>query len=92
VDVLAVSPDGTERVGVEIETGQSDVVRNVRNGLLSGYDRVIVVSCDGDATRKIERALAGAGLLVPGRVVVVVGTTLLPDPELVEKGKLPGIQ
>jgi hypothetical protein len=68
VDVLAVK--GDERIGVEIETGESDLVGNVRNGLLDGFARVIVVATDRTALAKVERALGRAGLLGVGQVEI----------------------
>ena len=68
VDVLAISPDGKERIGVEVETGMSDVLSNVRNGLLSGFKKVIVVPTDQKARVRIEQSLAKAGLLILDRV------------------------
>jgi len=68
VDVLAVKDD--EKIGIEIETGKSDVVKNVRNCLRSGFSKVIVVATDRGALKKVERQLAKEGLLVPSRVRV----------------------
>jgi len=72
VDVLA-SKNG-ERIGIEIETGKSDVVSNVRNGLLAKFDKIIVVATDEAALNKTERALAKARLLLPSKVAVVLGS------------------
>lgn len=66
VDVLAIK--GDERIGIEIETGQSDVVANVRHCLRSGFAKVVVVAVDGLAMTKIERQLARQGLIIRGRV------------------------
>jgi len=62
---------GDELLGVEIETGKSDVVANVRACLNAGFSRVLAVATDPPALAVIERRLGAAGLLVPGRVVVV---------------------
>jgi hypothetical protein len=70
VDVLARR--GDERVGVEIETGSSDVRGNVANCLRSRFDRLVVVATSEGAQRKIEGLLADAGVLVRGRVSVVL--------------------
>ena len=70
VDVLARK--GDERVAIEIETGKSDVVENVRQDLLSGFNMILVVATDEAALRKIEQQLAKAGLLIPSRVKVVL--------------------
>ena len=70
VDVLA-SKNG-EHVTIEVETGKSDVVANVRNCLRSAFQSVIVVATDGTALEKVERELAKARLIVPGRVGTVL--------------------
>lgn len=70
VDVLATNQ--SERVAIEIETGKSDAVGNVRNCLLSRFDRVLVVGVNRPAFEKVEMQIARAGLLIPRRVRVVV--------------------
>jgi hypothetical protein len=70
VDVLAAK--GGKLIGVEIETGESDFVSNVKNGLLSKFDQLIVVATSEMAMRRVERELAGAGMLIPGRVCLVL--------------------
>jgi KaiC/GvpD/RAD55 family RecA-like ATPase len=69
VDVLAVK--ASESVAVEIETGKSDVVENVRQDLLSGFRKVVVVATDERAKNKVETALAQAGLVMP-RISIVL--------------------
>ena len=68
VDVLATK--GTENTAIEIETGKSDVVWNVRQNLKSGFRKILVVATDDAALRKVERQLAKAGLIIPTRVEV----------------------
>ncbi|CAG0985932.1 hypothetical protein PHYC_02023 [Phycisphaerales bacterium] len=68
-DIVATS--GTTSIAVEVETGRSDVVANVRHGLRAGYGRVVVAATDPTALAAVDAALARAGLLVPGRVEVV---------------------
>jgi predicted RecB family endonuclease len=70
VDVLAVKDGKT--IAIEIETGKSNVVRNVKQDLLSGFDKVIVVATDKEALGKVERELARAGLMIPNRVEVIL--------------------
>ncbi len=72
MDVLAVRDE--ERIAVEVETGRSDVVANVRRDLREGVSRVQVVATDVGARQKVERALLKEGLVIPGRVEVVVGS------------------
>lgn len=70
VDVLAANAKG--RVGIEIETGKSDVVSNVKHSLLSTFDKVFVVATSETAMTTIERQLAQAGLFIPSRVELVL--------------------
>lgn len=69
VDVLALK-DG-KQTSIEIETGRSNVVMNVRNCLRSRYDRIVVVGTDDAAMSLIEKRLGAAGLLIPDRVTVL---------------------
>jgi len=75
VDVLAEGHG--VRLGIEIETGESDVISNVRNCLASGL-RVVVVATGPKALETIESRLGGAGLLIPGRVLVVPAPREIP--------------
>ena len=70
VDVLAQRAG--ETVAVEVETGKSDVVRNVKQDLLSGSSKVLVVATDHCARDKVERRLGGEGLIIPKRIDVVL--------------------
>jgi len=66
VDVVA-RKDG-EKIAIEIETGKSDFIRNVQQDLTAKYNKVLVVATDKSVFKKIEKRLAQAGLLIPGRV------------------------
>ncbi len=70
VDVLAVK--GEESIAVEIETGKSDIVRNVKQDLLSGFDKVLIVATDEKALAKVEQELGRAGLIGVQRVEIVL--------------------
>jgi hypothetical protein len=70
VDVLARK--GQDQRAVEVETGKSDVVENVRRDLLAGFDEVLVVATDEQALRTVEEQLGKAGLLGMGRVMFVL--------------------
>ncbi|MBE3144679.1 MAG: hypothetical protein IMZ61_12280 [Planctomycetes bacterium] len=59
-------------LNIEIETGKSDVVWNVRQDLLSNYDKVLVVATDEKAMKIVEEKLARVGLILPGRVEIVM--------------------
>ena len=67
-----LATNASERVGIEIETGKSDVISNVKHDLLSKFDKVIVVATDQAAMARIERQLAHAGLLIGRRVELVL--------------------
>lgn len=55
----------------EIETGCSDFVKNLRHGL-NLADCVVIAATSEKAMRKIERMLAAKGLLIEGRVELVL--------------------
>jgi hypothetical protein len=69
-DVLATKDKKT--TAVEIETGKSDIARNVKQNLVSGFDRILIVATDEKAMSKVERILGKEGLYIPGRVKVVL--------------------
>jgi len=70
VDVVA-QQDG-EKIAVEIETGKSDFIRNIQQDLAAKYNKVLVIATNKSAFKKIETKLAQAGLLIAGRVNVVL--------------------
>ncbi len=72
VDVLARRDH--ETVAIEIETGKSDVVQNVRQDLRAGFTRVLVVATNKASLDRVERQLAAAGLLIPGRLGIELAT------------------
>lgn len=72
VDISA-EKDG-RKTAVEIETGKSNFLRNVRQDLAARYSRIIVVATDKAAFEKIERQLAQAQFLIAGRVVLILGS------------------
>lgn len=55
-------------IAVEVETGKSDVVGNVRRDLLEGFDQVHVVATSKVALREVEKELGKGGLLAPMRL------------------------
>lgn len=75
VDVLA-EKDG-KKVFVEIETGKSDYIGNIKSCLLSAgkEDMVVVVATNKSAMTKIERQVGEAGLFIPGKVELVLRDT-----------------
>jgi hypothetical protein len=65
-DVVATK-DG-KRIAVEIETGKSDFLRNIRQDLAAKYDEIIVVGTSPEALEKIEKTLAREGLIIPSKI------------------------
>jgi hypothetical protein len=70
VDVVAKNE--SEKIAIEIETGKSNFLRNARQGLAAKYDKILVVAINKSAFGKIERGLAQAGLLIAGRVEIIL--------------------
>jgi len=70
VDVVAKKD--SKKIAIEIETGKSDFVRNVQQDLATKYNKVLVVATDKSAFEKIEEKLAQTGLLIPGRVDLIL--------------------
>ncbi len=68
-----------ERVAIEIETGKSNVVKNVMTDLTFGCSKVVVVATDENVFRKVEKELARFGLLGVVRVKVVLRDEYLSD-------------
>ena len=66
VDVLATK-DG-KSLAIEVETGKSDVVANVRNCLRSRFNQILVVATSEEARDTVERHLARVGMLIRDRV------------------------
>lgn len=69
------------KIAIEIETGLSDFLRNVRQNMLAKYDQIIVVATDKTAYEKIEKDLAVASLLIPPRVQLALRDEFIFDLE-----------
>lgn len=80
IDLLAER--GRERIALEVETGKSNVVDNVKRDLRERIDRVVVVCTSRAAARSVERRLGKTGLLIPARVSVVERDSWLPPEDL----------
>lgn len=72
VDVV-VYRDG-ETIALEIETGKSNIIRNIQQDLAAKYDKIIVVATDRKAFEKVERELSKAGFLGIERIEVIMST------------------
>lgn len=68
VDVVARKEN--QRVAIEIETGMSDYLRNIRQDLAAKYDKIIVVATNSSALEKIEHSLAKEGLIISHRIQI----------------------
>ena len=69
-DIHATGPEGA--LILEIETGQSDYLSNLKNNLRSDADKIILVATNEKAMQRIERDLATHGLLLPDKVMIVL--------------------
>ena len=57
IDLVAVNEK--KRVAIEIETGKSDAVSNVKKALDAGFDRVICIPVDKKISQRISRVIKG---------------------------------
>jgi hypothetical protein len=48
---------GDKKIAIEIETGKSDYVKNVRRALEAGFDEVVCVGVNGNVERKVREHL-----------------------------------
>lgn len=76
-DVLAYKDK--EIIAVEIETGMSDVVANVKRDLRTGCSKVVVIATDEKAMEKLERELGKEALLIPNRILLTLGSNCSLD-------------
>lgn len=70
VDVIA-EKNGT-KVAIEIETGKSNVMDNLRHNLAEKFNNILIVATDKSAYMKIEKDLTLAGLLMPPKVLLIL--------------------
>jgi len=73
-DILAEK--GEFQFAVEVETGKSDFIGNVRKCLAAKCTRVVIAVTKQKALGLIERKLAATGLLIPNKVDVVLAGCL----------------
>ena len=67
-DVVAVK--GNEKIAIEIETGKSDFVHNLRQNLTAKYTKIYVVATNKKTLDSIEGKLLAAGLLLPHKILI----------------------
>ena len=75
IDVLAVK-DG-KKTAVEVETGKSDVMSNIRKAVEEGMDYVIVAVTKKAVMKKIEEQVANGNFPADSGVRVVLANELL---------------
>ena len=46
-----------KKVAIEIETGKSDSIYNIRKDLIAGFDEVLVVALSPEAEKRIRNAI-----------------------------------
>ena len=77
VDVVARKDN--QKIAIEIETGKSDFLRNIRQDLAAKYDKIIIVATDKNAYDKIEKSMAKEGLIIPKIQIELAGRFRLPS-------------
>lgn len=70
VDLLARKV--SESVAIEIETGKSDILKNLLLNLEARFDRILIVATSKKALKKVEGVLNQKGLLENQRVEVML--------------------
>jgi ATP-dependent helicase/DNAse subunit B len=74
-----VARKDNQKIAIEIETGKSDFMRNIRQDLSARYDKIIVVATDKSAYEKIEKSLAKEGMIIPTKIQIeLAGRFRLP--------------
>ncbi|MEN6384768.1 MAG: hypothetical protein ABFD79_06185, partial [Phycisphaerales bacterium] len=76
VDVVATKDN--QKIAIEIETGKSDLLQNIRQDLAAKFDKIIVVGTSKYAFEKIEKALAKEGLIIPKIHIQLAGKFSVP--------------
>ena len=60
VDVVAQRPG--ERVAIEVETGRSDIIANLKKVQAAGFDRVLMIATSPAAVSACQKAIADSGV------------------------------
>ena len=66
-----------EKFAIEIESGQSRYLQNLRQNLAARYDKIIIIATSKSAHKKIEKQLAQTGLLIPEKVELILRNELI---------------
>ena len=62
---------GPESVAIEVESGQSNVIQNLKENLRCGFGRIFIVATDEKALEKVEQLVGNAGLFLPQVAIVL---------------------
>ncbi|MBI9018751.1 MAG: ATP-binding protein [Phycisphaerae bacterium] len=67
-DIVAIKEN--EKIAIEIETGKSDYMQNLKQNLDAKYDKILIIATNEKAYQQIQHHLADQGLLIPSRIVL----------------------
>jgi len=67
------------RIAIEIETGNSNAIANIKKALAAGFDQVISIATTNTAKDKILRSMAVSSI-EKGKTLVLTGHELLQRP------------
>ena len=67
-DIIAIN--GAKRIAVEIETGKSDYIRNIKRALDAGFDQIISVATNRNIEEKIRREIQRTDGALLNRVTI----------------------
>lgn len=59
-----------KKIAVEVETGKSDAIYNVRKDLEAGYDRVLVVCLQEGLRSRVREQMGKVDLAEKGRALI----------------------
>ncbi len=75
-----VAQQKQKTIALEVETGQSDYLKNLRQNLQAHFTRIIIVATSPTAYHAIEKRLAQLGLLLPPRITLIqCGESFQPE-------------
>ncbi|HCJ67490.1 MAG TPA: hypothetical protein DHV62_09300, partial [Elusimicrobia bacterium] len=72
VDVLVIN--GDKKIAVEVETGKSDVIRNIEKCLKAGIDEIVIVAVTSHVKERIERDLRKRNSVADGKAKIILSS------------------
>lgn len=75
VDVVA--ENSSEKIAIEIETGKSNFMRNIKQDLISKYTKIIIVATSKYVFKRIEHELAKNDILFRDKINLVLQDRLI---------------